>query len=1267
MEDELSEVDRLIQRTSERNTQLENEAMGLRRNLRQVNDQLSTCSSTASAITDSYQTHLQTKLKNLLGNLDSDKSLTLKVISNIKEVIALKNRLQHAANSTKSAAEIEGKELQKKTSELNMKMTQINDPLIAEIVSLQKQIWDLEQTETGRDNNNLLPSREVQALEEQLNPKLSELQRRKNPSSTMLALITVQNKITKIQKLITIAIEQSKSGATVFQKKRSEKIELLKQKIGELNDDENNSDLTKEILALQLEVDQLRALINNAKKAKTSQIIELKVILETERTKQYNLQKELEAEDYAKAQQILKIITMMKELRELQAAEQDQAGATNTTTTTTTTTTPTTSGQVNTLQKLLETKEREYASAQAEIRELQTKLQLKSEKCSGPKDKYEEIKTKFEENIAELNRAGDSKPALVLSVINLHHDVKTLRDQIEASEDPDRVSELKNQLERKQSELNSKSDEIEKVFSNPNIILTVIELLDDKWDQQDSSDSSSSSTQDYEDRIGALISRINGDESTKLLLQLLTLQTQLADVQPDQTTQPTDEQVAKRRELQKQINELKNKNQANSRLINSVTDLHNDLRNQEKKKKNEGKTSALIAELREQLEAIKEEHSHDQAQIQTLQNQLNQTEEECANNEQKIEDLQDDLDAKLKELESKSDTVTSLALQISTLTQQLEDLKRQLQKSDSESKIKKLQKIIEEKTDELAKKTEELKKRSAQPHRFLQIFELQTKIDKLASVAANSTDFDMIRALQDQLNHLIEGIQDENNENTKLMFHILAQHNEIATLKKQEESQLHAELEKIKSLEDELEDIREQIKRKTQLLNSSDMRIANLSAQIVELHQKIQPLQDQISDLKEVHAENLEELKDRLNLTNRQLQDSEHRLQDADAKNFKSIKEIADLKTKLKQAQRQGSRLATRDVNELKQQLEAQQKKNQKLEKTNEELKHEIQELKTCCSDQDTQCEDIQTELDQSHKDTDRLQQQLQDKDTNLKQLQQDLAEQTRKTHVLQNEYSKLREQQLSQGCTDLQQQLDERDARLKQLQEQFENRTRAYNKLQDDFNNLEIKKNQVLDDMQRLREKVAGVLENMIHGETINMDPDTAHKRIILSRNNTELNIDAENQDVADQPGRYDVSLAVLGSTGFSSGRHYWEVSVAGRLCYHIGMASESAKRRGTIKFRPSNGYWTIIQDRQGQYIAKDRLNVRLPLQTRPLSLGILLDYKEGQISFFDPEARSHIYSFVSQKFSGKVFPFIGFCVEDVESQTPMVLHTPGSVDWLE
>lgn len=171
----------------------------------------------------------------------------------------------------------------------------------------------------------------------------------------------------------------------------------------------------------------------------------------------------------------------------------------------------------------------------------------------------------------------------------------------------------------------------------------------------------------------------------------------------------------------------------------------------------------------------------------------------------------------------------------------------------------------------------------------------------------------------------------------------------------------------------------------------------------------------------------------------------------------------------------------------------------------------------------------------------------------------------------------------------------------------------------------------------------------------------------MFLSADNTELTIGRDEQDVPDHTGRFNIALAVLGKTGFRSHRHYWEVSVAGKQCYNIGMASESANRRETFVIAPANGYWTITLNKQGQIRAMDRRVSTIWVKTLPLTLGILLDYKEGQISFYDAGNRVHLYTFVGQRFTDKIYPFVNSCVESIEIRAPITSLTPGSVDWIQ
>lgn len=180
-------------------------------------------------------------------------------------------------------------------------------------------------------------------------------------------------------------------------------------------------------------------------------------------------------------------------------------------------------------------------------------------------------------------------------------------------------------------------------------------------------------------------------------------------------------------------------------------------------------------------------------------------------------------------------------------------------------------------------------------------------------------------------------------------------------------------------------------------------------------------------------------------------------------------------------------------------------------------------------------------------------------------------------------------------------------------------------------------------------------------------LDPDTAHPRVVLSADGTEMAISARPQNVLDSPHRFNVALAALGKTGFTQGKHYWEVSVAKKLCFNIGMVSESANRRGAPRLRPQNGFWTITKNKQAQYRAFDAYPTPIVVQAQPIKLGVLLDYDVGTISFYDANTRAHLYSFTGQTFTDKIYPFINACEEKPgANMNPFVFTPVSSVNWL-
>ncbi|KAG5829991.1 hypothetical protein ANANG_G00319640, partial [Anguilla anguilla] len=95
-----------------------------------------------------------------------------------------------------------------------------------------------------------------------------------------------------------------------------------------------------------------------------------------------------------------------------------------------------------------------------------------------------------------------------------------------------------------------------------------------------------------------------------------------------------------------------------------------------------------------------------------------------------------------------------------------------------------------------------------------------------------------------------------------------------------------------------------------------------------------------------------------------------------------------------------------------------------------------------------------------------------------------------------------------------------------------------------------------------RVWEKMLGTVQYT----PVTLDPNTAHLILSLSEDLTSVRCSVERQQVPDNPERFDGwRWCVLGSEGFSSGRHCWDVEVGGEL-WAVGVAKESISRNGPV-----------------------------------------------------------------------------------------------------
>uniref|UniRef100_A0AAY4A4N2 Bloodthirsty n=1 Tax=Denticeps clupeoides TaxID=299321 RepID=A0AAY4A4N2_9TELE len=173
-----------------------------------------------------------------------------------------------------------------------------------------------------------------------------------------------------------------------------------------------------------------------------------------------------------------------------------------------------------------------------------------------------------------------------------------------------------------------------------------------------------------------------------------------------------------------------------------------------------------------------------------------------------------------------------------------------------------------------------------------------------------------------------------------------------------------------------------------------------------------------------------------------------------------------------------------------------------------------------------------------------------------------------------------------------------------------------------------------------------------------VTLDPDSAHPNLILSADGKQVRHGDKRQNLPDNPERFDSCVSVLGKKGFSSGRFYYKVEVRGKTNWDLGVARESINRKGDITETPQNGYWTVCLRNGNEYSACAGPPVLLYLSKKPQNLGVFVDYEEGLVSFYDVENSSHIYSFICQTFSEKLYPYFSPGLNDGgENSAPLII----------
>ncbi|XP_032196639.1 butyrophilin subfamily 1 member A1-like [Mustela erminea] len=177
----------------------------------------------------------------------------------------------------------------------------------------------------------------------------------------------------------------------------------------------------------------------------------------------------------------------------------------------------------------------------------------------------------------------------------------------------------------------------------------------------------------------------------------------------------------------------------------------------------------------------------------------------------------------------------------------------------------------------------------------------------------------------------------------------------------------------------------------------------------------------------------------------------------------------------------------------------------------------------------------------------------------------------------------------------------------------------------------------------------------------SVSLDPESAHSSLDVSDDKTSVTFknSSSNSD-------YGVS-SVLGHEGITSGCCYWEVEIRNtkRSEWALGVCRKDVERKGWYQESPEKGFWAVgVYGNEFYRLSANGEHIE-PI---PQRVGVFLDLKEGDVSFYNMTDGSHLFSFSLTSSSGTLFPYFRLREGDVSLticsgvggpvQTPVLLN---------
>uniref|UniRef100_A0AAY5ER01 Uncharacterized protein n=1 Tax=Electrophorus electricus TaxID=8005 RepID=A0AAY5ER01_ELEEL len=176
---------------------------------------------------------------------------------------------------------------------------------------------------------------------------------------------------------------------------------------------------------------------------------------------------------------------------------------------------------------------------------------------------------------------------------------------------------------------------------------------------------------------------------------------------------------------------------------------------------------------------------------------------------------------------------------------------------------------------------------------------------------------------------------------------------------------------------------------------------------------------------------------------------------------------------------------------------------------------------------------------------------------------------------------------------------------------------------------------------LSSLKFRVWENMQKILQYTPVTLDPNTAHPHLHLSDDLTTVEHRPQTSLLPDHPERFEVYPCVLGSEGFNSGTHCWDVDVGGSEYWALGVIRESESRKGSSVWssvwslcysKSSDEYWISCPGQADHVLTPTEKLQRVRVQ---------LDWNRGKVTFTDLITSSHLHT-ITHTFTDTVFPII-------------------------